>query len=61
MTFLEALRADRPMRRTSWWQDQVGSRWLILDAEGEWWWFGGEAAKPPTRADMLGDDWKVLP
>ena len=61
MTFIEALKTGRPMRRASWWNCCAGDRWLVLDAEGQWSWRGGGEASPPLRADLLADDWEVAP
>lgn len=61
MTFLEALRTGKPLRRSSWWNGQGRDRWLRLDAEGEWTWSDGKPANPATRSDLLASDWEVAP
>ena len=59
MTFLEALKTGLPLRRRSWWNGQAGNRWLVLDAEGTWWWRHGGEASPPRRVDLFAEDWEV--
>lgn len=61
MTFIEALKTGRPMRRESWWRGDGGARWLVLEAEDGWSWVGGGHANPPTRRDLLAEDWQVTP
>ncbi len=62
MTLLEALKTGRPMRRKEYAKmyRNGASIWLVLDEGGEWF-EGGTYAPPPSRADLLADDWEVLP
>lgn len=59
MTFLDALRAGRGMRRRGWWRGNGGDRWLVLDPDGAWRWDDGSPANGPRRGDMLAGDWEV--
>lgn len=61
MTFPEALRTGKPMRRSSWWRGQPGDRWLVPADYGTWVWNGGPEARGPDRADFLAEDWEVRP
>lgn len=67
MTFLDAVRTGKQMRRAGWWlgdraaKRYMADRWLVLSCDGIWTWRDGSSASPPTRADLLRDDWEVAP